>query len=101
VRDFKTGKTTRVSVTSAGKQGVGKRRSNGSNAPVISRDGRYVAFHSDMPNLVAGDTNKLFDIFVHDRVTGKTQRVSVSSSGAQANQESLSGASFSSDGRLV
>ena len=92
VRDLKTGKTTRASVTSSGAQGVGKPGSNGSNAPVLSADGRYVAFHSDMTNLVAGDTNKIFDIFVHDRLTGKTQRVSVSSTGVQANQESLSGA---------
>src|SRR5262249_50444215 len=99
--DVRTGKTTRVSVTSRGAQGVGKRYSNGSNAPVISSDGRYVAFHSDMTNLVPRDTNKVFDIFVHDRVTGKTQRVSVSSAGRQANQESLAGASFSADDRFL
>jgi Tol biopolymer transport system component len=101
VRDVLTGKTTRVSVTSAGRQGTGKRYSNGSNAPTISSDGRYVAFHSDMTNLVRGDTNRLFDIFVHDRVTGKTQRVSVSSTGRQTNAESGGGESFSVDGRYV
>lgn len=101
VRDIQTGKTTRVSVTSAGKQGIGKRNSNGSNAPVISADGRYAAFHSDMTNLVPGDTNNVFDIFVHDRVTGKTQRVSVSTAGRQSDQESLSGASFSADDRFL
>jgi Tol biopolymer transport system component len=101
VRDVLTGKTTRASVTSAGRQGTGKRYSNGSNAPTISSDGRYVAFHSDMTNLVRGDTNRIFDIFVHDRVTGKTQRVSVSSTGRQANAESGGGESFSVDGRYV
>ena len=101
MRDVRTGRTTRVSVTSAGKQGVGKRYSNGSNAPTISRDGRFVAFHSDMRNLVPGDTNNAFDVFVHDLVTGKTQRVSVSSAGRQANAESLGSASFSVDGRYV
>ena len=101
VRDIRTGRTTRVSVTSAGKQAVGKRYSNGSNAPTISRDGRFVAFHSDTRNLVPGDTNNTFDIFVHDLVTRKTQRVSVSSAGRQANAESLAGASFSLDGRYV
>ena len=101
VRDVRTGRTTRISVTSAGKQGVGKRYSNGSNAPTISSDGRFVAFHSDMRNLVPGDTNNAFDIFVHDLVTGKTQRVSVSSAGRQANAESLGSASFSVDGRYV
>jgi Tol biopolymer transport system component len=101
VRDVRTGKTTRVSVTSPGRQGVGQRYSGGSNAPRISGDGRYVAFHSDMTNLVPGDTNRVFDIFVHDRLSGKTQRVSVSSAGAQSNAESGSGASFSSDDRYV
>jgi len=101
VRDVRTGKTTRVSVTSAGNQGAGKRYSNGGNAPTISSDGRYVAFHSDMTNLVPGDTNRVFDIFVHDRTSGKTQRVSVSSTGGQANAESGGGASFSADGRYV
>lgn len=101
VRDVRTSKTTRVSVTSAGKQGVGKRYSNGSNAPAISSDGRYVAFHSDMANLVPRDTNRVFDIFVHDRLSGKTQRVSISSAGGQANAESGGGESFSADGRYV
>lgn len=101
VRNMRTGRTARVSVTSTGKQGVGKRYSNGSNAPTISSDGRYVAFHSDMTNLVRGDTNGVFDIFVHDRVTGKTQRVSVSSTGRQSNAESFGGESFSADGRYV
>jgi Tol biopolymer transport system component len=101
VRDVRAGRTTRVSVTSTGKQGVGKRYSNGSNAPAISSDGRYVSFHSDMTNLVPGDTNKVFDIFVHDRLSGKTQRVSVSSAGKQANAESGGGESFSTDGRYV
>ena len=101
VRDARTGKTTRVSVTSSGRQGVGKRYSNGSNAPAISGDGRYVAFHSDMTNLVRGDRNGVFDIFVHDRETGKTQRASVSSTGREANAESGGGESFSADGRYV
>jgi Tol biopolymer transport system component len=101
VRDVRTGRTTRVSVTSAGKQGVGKRYSNGSNAPTISSDGRFVAFHSDMRNLVAGDTNNVFDIFVHDLVTRKTQRVSVSSAGRQADAESLGRPSFGLNSRYV
>ena len=101
VRDIRTGKTTRVSVTSAGRQGTGKRYSNGSNAPTISSDGRYVAFHSDMTNLVRGDTNGVFDIFVHDLVTGKTQRVSVSTTGRQSNAESGGGESFSAGGRYL
>ena len=101
VRDVAAGRTVRASVTSAGKQGVGRRYSNGANASAISGDGRYVAFHSDMRNLVRGDTNGVFDIFVHDRKTGKTRRISVSTNGRQANAESLGAPAFSADGRYV
>lgn len=49
----------------------------------ISADGRYVAFDSYASNLVSGDTNDAGDVFVRDRVSGATTRVSVSSSGQQ------------------
>jgi len=101
VRDRRTGKTTRVSVDSRGRQGGGDRTNNGSNAPAISLNGRYVVFHSADSNLVRGDTNRVFDIFVHDRRTHRTMRVSISTAGAQANAESLGAASISSDGRYV
>ncbi len=101
VRDRRTGRTERVSVTSKGKQAGADRTNNGSNAPSISGDGRYVAFHSADSNLVPGDTNRTFDIFVHDRKTGRTTRISVSSAGRQANGESLGALSVSADGRYV
>ncbi len=53
--------------------------------PAISADGRFVAFHSDATNLVAGDTNGATDVFVHDLQTGTTERVSVDSAGDEAN----------------
>jgi tricorn protease-like protein len=101
VRDRRTGRTERVSVTSKGKQAGADRTNNGSNAPSISGDGRYVAFHSADSNLVPGDTNRTFDVFVHDRKTGRTTRVSVSSAGRQANGENVGAPSFSADGRYV
>jgi len=101
VRDRTTGTTTRVSVNSRGKQGTGDHTHNGSNGPSISADGRYVAFHSGASNLVPGDTNRTMDMFVHDRGTGNTQRVSVSSSGAQANGENIGAPRISADGRYV
>jgi Tol biopolymer transport system component len=101
VRDRRTGKTTRVSVDSRGRQGGGDRTNNGSNAPAISQNGRYVVFHSADSNLVRGDTNRVFDIFVRDRRTHRTTRVSISTAGAQANAESLGAASISRDGRYV
>jgi Tol biopolymer transport system component len=101
VRDLRTGRTTRVSVSSRGRQAAGDRSGNGSNAPSISANGRYVAFHSAASNLVHGDTNRVFDIFVHDRKTHQTRRVSVSNRGAQANAESFGPPSISPDGRYV
>ena len=101
VRDLRTGSTTRVSVSSRGRQAGGDRSRNGSNAPSISANGRYVAFHSAASNLVRGDTNRAFDIFVHDRKTHQTHRVSVSSRGRQANAESFGPESISPDGRYV
>jgi Tol biopolymer transport system component len=101
VRDLRTGRTTRVSVNSRGGQAAGDRTGNGSNAPSISANGRFIAFHSAASNLVRGDKNRVFDIFVRDRKTGKTRRVSVSSRGRQANAESFGPPSISPDGRYV
>ena len=90
-----TPKTRRVSVSSAGAEG-----NNSSYDPSISADGRFVAFHSDASNLVAGDGNGTSDVFVRDRATGKTRRVSVSSAGAEGNGASYN-PSISADGRFV
>ena len=53
------------------------------NPPSLSRDGRFVAFVSDAPNLVANDTNGVNDVFVRDRLNGVTERISLSSAGNQ------------------
>jgi len=95
VRDRLTWFTERVSVDSNGVQGNAV-----SATPVISGDGRYVAFGSDATNLVPGDTNASADVFVHDRLSGSTIRVTVDSAGNQANDRSYS-PSFSADGRYV
>jgi Tol biopolymer transport system component len=95
VHDRVTGETTRVSVATDGSQG-----NNWSINPSISADGRFVAFASTATNLVIGDTNNGYDIFVHDRVTGETIRVSVASDGTQGDSYSWS-PSISDDGRFV
>jgi Tol biopolymer transport system component len=95
VRDRQTGETRRVSVASDGTEGNGV-----SYQPSLSADGRYVAFRSEASNLVAGDTNQTWDVFVHDRQTGETQRVSVASDGTQGNGISYQ-PSLSADGRYV
>jgi Tol biopolymer transport system component len=51
---------------------------------IMSGDGRFVGFRSRARNLVPGDTNDALDVFVHDRLTGVTRRVSISGDGAQA-----------------
>jgi Ca2+-binding RTX toxin-like protein len=98
VEDRVTGETTLVSVASDGTQG-----NQGSDNSSISADGRYVAFESDADNLVPEDTNNTKDVFVHDRVTGETTRISVATDGTQGNQYPYSDyrASISGDGRYV
>jgi Tol biopolymer transport system component len=95
VHDRKTGTTTRVSVDSDGVQGDGD-----SYSPAISANGQFVAFVSSATNLVAGDTNGSDDVFVHERRTGITTRVSVDSVGFQANGFSVS-PSISANGRFI
>lgn len=95
VRDQVTGVTERVSVNSDGVEG--NRRSR---KPSISADGRFVAFLSVARNLVPDDENDVEDVFVHDRATGETRRVSVDSFGIEADRSS-DDAVISADGRFV
>ena len=95
VHDLDTGITERVSVTSAGTQG-----DDDAFTLSLSSNGSFVAFGSFATNLVLGDTNDVIDVFVHDRDTGTTERVSIATVGTQANDESFSPA-ISSTGRFV
>jgi Tol biopolymer transport system component len=94
VRDRKAGVTTRVSTDSASHEADGS-----SYTPSISGDGRYVAFVSDADNLVPGDTNKATDVFLKDRVTNRTTRLSV----ALDDRETTGGSApqISRNGRFV
>ncbi len=95
VRDRQSRTTIRVSLDSSGAQGDGD-----SLNPVISADGRFVAFESYATSLVPGDTNATEDVFVRELATGRTTRVSVASSGAQSFGDAGS-PSISADGRYV
>jgi Tol biopolymer transport system component len=88
--------TERVSIDS-----VGSDADSASYNPSTSANGRYVAFESDATDLVAGDTNSETDIFVHDRQTGTTTRVSIHSDGTTQGDGPSSSASISADGRYV
>jgi Tol biopolymer transport system component len=96
VHDRQTGTTTRVSLGPGGAQGDANSRQ-----AVISGDGRWVAFSSDASNLVPGDTNGNEDVFIHDRQTGTTTRVSVGPAGAQTINAGSSFPSIGADGRFV
>jgi Tol biopolymer transport system component len=95
VHDRRTSETSRVSQGSDGVEGNGT-----SGDADISSSGRFVAFTSDATNLVAGDTNGLADVFVHDHATGETRLVSVRSDDTQIVGPSFS-PSISADGRFV
>ena len=95
IRDRLAAETERVSVGSGGIEGNGSSRK-----PSLSADGRFIAFVSAATNLVAGDANDALDVFVHDRLTATTQRVSVRTNGAEADGVSDE-PEISGDGRFV
>lgn len=90
--------TSRVSVASDGTEANGD-----SFAPVISANGRFVAFHSDATNLLGAgaDQNGLTDVFVHDLTTGETIRVSINSLEGEATGGPSSSPAISDDGRFI
>ncbi|MEG4116648.1 calcium-binding protein [Microcoleus sp. N9_B4] len=95
LHDRLTGNTARISVDSTGKEG-----DRASLNPSLSANGRFIAFESNSTNLVPGDTNNTSDIFVRDRLTNITTRISVNSTGNQGNIGSFN-PSISADGRFV
>jgi len=88
--------TRRISVGLNGEEG-----NESSSSGAMSPDGRFCAFNSRASNLVPGDTNGRWDTFVHDRMTGLTEIVSVNSSGRFGNDDSQGNTSISADGRHV
>ncbi len=96
VHDRLTGYVERISVSSAGVEAQG----GDSYSQVVTPDGRYVVYNSSASNLVPGDTNGVHDVFLRDRLSGTTERISVSSAGVEGNGSS-SGPTISADGRYV
>jgi Tol biopolymer transport system component len=105
VRDLQTGTTTLVSVNLAGINGGDDQ----SIKPVITPDGRFVAFHSHANDLVAADTTRAPrgaiwepDVFVRDLQTKTTTLVSVNQAGTNSgNAPSIAPVAISADGRFV
>jgi archaellum component FlaF (FlaF/FlaG flagellin family) len=102
VQDLETNTIERVNVASDGTQANAGIRTYWLHYTytAISANGRYVTFTSLADNLVPGDENGLEDVFVHDRETGTTQRVSVSSTGVEGNEDSIL-EGMSADGRFI
>jgi hypothetical protein len=96
VYDRKTNTTERINVASDGTEA----NSGQSLEPAISANGRYVTYGSSASNLVPDDTNGIIDIFVYDRKTNTTERISVDSDGTEANGFSREPA-ISPNGRYV
>ena len=98
VHDRLTDQTTLISVSNDGTQGNDS--SVTTYAKSISEDGCFIVFQSTASNLVEGDTNNENDVFVHDRQTGSTTRVSIASDGTQGNDFSFQG-SISTNGQYL
>jgi hypothetical protein len=98
LHDMTTGVTALVSVDSNG-----VKADLDSSHPVVSDDGRYVAFVSYADNLVPNDVNFGQDVFVHDLVAGTTWCASVDSNGRISSRFDLTtlGIDLSGDGRFV
>ena len=96
LHDNLTETTERISVSSSGEAG----NQDSYYGVDISADGRYVVFTTKSSNLVSGDTNDKWDIFLRDRQESTTKRVSISSSGDQANENSWL-PHISEDGNLI
>jgi len=90
-----SGATQLISRSTAGIQGNG-----GAWSPVMSSNGRYIAYSSESNNLVADDHNCESDIFLFDAVTGETRRVSIGMGGEEPEERSFI-SSISSDGRFI
>ncbi|HWX47725.1 MAG TPA: hypothetical protein VNZ61_06705 [Roseomonas sp.] len=99
VKNMFTGALTLVSTSSGGEQANSASQQDvvGSFDPSISADGRLIAFASTASNLVPDDTNRAFDVFVKDMVTGEVRLASASANGEQGNQSS-SAPQLSADG---
>jgi Tol biopolymer transport system component len=79
LRDRQASTTIRLSDVPAGGQSNGTSR-----LPVISADGRLVAFQSSATNLVPPDDNGASDIFLYDLDGGEMRRLSLAGGGSDA-----------------
>jgi len=96
LRDMQTGVTRRVS---AANNGTGGNESSGQ--PAISGNGRYIVFFSSASNLVFGDNNDTFDVFVYYRDYNLTRRVSLASHAGRGGNDRSTDPAISGDGKVI
>ena len=95
LRDMKSGTTRWLSYPRSGAGNDGDSR-----APSVSSSGRFVAFESAASTIIGSDTNGRYDVFLHDRKTGKTRPISKNRLGFLGNNGS-NDPDVSADGRFV
>ncbi|HVE97938.1 MAG TPA: hypothetical protein VNA12_02035 [Mycobacteriales bacterium] len=112
VRDLLLGRTRRISVSSSGAQStpppdnapgsgvVSYSAGTGYIGSVISANGRFVVFTSNAADLVPGDNNGVYDVFVRDLLRGTTERVSLRNDGTETTKPAID-ASISGDGNTI
>lgn len=97
VRDVVVGSNYLISARLDGLSGG----SGNSEKPVMSGDGRWIAFQSTSSNLATNDVTTTMDVFLRDRQNGTTALVSVNRFGTAAGNGASSNPSISGDGRYV
>ena len=70
------------------------------NEPALSADGNVVAFTTRATNLDPNDENSKLDVYIHDRTSNTTERVSVGHAGELSDADAWE-PSISGDGRVV
>ncbi|WP_182867220.1 beta-propeller fold lactonase family protein [Rhodopirellula sp. JC639] len=101
VRDRLLGTTTLVSAADPNLATGSSTGNSYSYSPGFSDDGRYVTFWSDATDLVPGDTNGVFDLFLRDLQLGTTERINLAPDGSQAIGGNTHNSHPSADGRFI
>lgn len=97
LNQVKAQSTERVTVGANGVQGNGN-----SYMSSISSNGQFIAFSSESTNFVPNDSNNLYDLFIHERLSAVKERVNVDSTGIEGNGDSWADRmGISSDGSYV
>ncbi len=101
IKDLITGVITRANINALGNQAIMSSSNLNAYSVVWSPDGTRLAFSSGAQNLVTGDTNDSYDIFVKNLITGEIERVNLKSDGTQSYINTGNVFGFTGDGSGV